>query len=181
MGFCLFNNVAIAALHARATHGIKRTAVIDFDVHHGNGTQAAFWNDPDLFYASIHQYPFYPGTGAARETGYSGNIVNAPLQGGADSAEWRSAFDSAILPKLRDFAPDFLILSAGFDAHRADPLASFNLEAEDFAWATAELLRAVKWGLPGGARGIVSCLEGGYDLDALRDSAAAHVGALLDA
>jgi acetoin utilization deacetylase AcuC-like enzyme len=181
MGFCLLNNVAIAAQYARAAYGIKRPAVVDFDVHHGNGTQAAFWSDPDLFYGSIHQFPFYPGTGAAREAGGSGNVVNAPLPAGASAAEWRNVFGRHIIPKLSAFAPDLLIISAGFDAHRADPLASFNLEAEDFGWATQELIKAVRFGQPNGARGIVSCLEGGYDLDALRDSSAAHVGALLEA
>jgi acetoin utilization deacetylase AcuC-like enzyme len=181
MGFCLFNNAAIAALYAREAFGVKRPAVVDFDVHHGNGTQAAFWSDPSLFYASIHQFPFYPGTGAANEHGGAGNIVNAPIRGGADVHDWRAAFTNTILPRLKTFGPDLLIISAGFDAHKNDPLAGLNLEAEDFAWATEELLKAVKAGQPGGARGIVSCLEGGYDLDALRDSAAAHVGALLDA
>lgn len=181
MGFCLFNNVAIAAQYAREAYGIMRPAVVDFDVHHGNGTQAAFWSDPNLFYASIHQHPFYPGTGDAREHGASGNVVNAPLPSGASAKQWRTAFSEIILPKLTDFAPDLLIISAGFDAHRADPLANFNLDDKDFGWATRELVAAARFGETGGARGVVSCLEGGYDLDALRDSAAAHVGALLDA
>ncbi len=181
MGFCLFNNAAIAAFYAREAYNVKRPAIVDFDVHHGNGTQASFWSDPSLFYASIHQFPFYPGTGAATERGGAGNIVNAPIRGGASVEDWRAAFSNVILPKLTAFAPDLLIISAGFDAHKDDPLASLNLEAEDFAWATRELIKSVKPGEPGGARGIISCLEGGYDLDALRESAAAHVGALLDA
>ncbi|MET0545392.1 MAG: histone deacetylase family protein [Caulobacterales bacterium] len=180
MGFCLFNNVAIAAQYARAAYGIKRPAVVDFDVHHGNGTQAAFWNDADLFYASIHQFPFYPGTGAARESGMSGNIVNAPLHSGASAKEWRDAFAQTIIPKLSAFAPDLLFISAGFDAHQDDPLANFNLDDEDFGWATRELIKACRVGQNGGARGLVSCLEGGYDLAALRDSTAAHVSALLE-
>jgi len=177
MGFCLFNNVAIAALHARRTHGIGRVAVIDFDVHHGNGTQAAFERDPTLFYASTHQMPLYPGTGDARERGV-GNIVNAPLRPMSGSDEFRKAFSTIILPALEAFRPEFVIISAGFDAHRDDPLAQLMLVAADYAWSTERLAEIAKKH----ARGrIVSSLEGGYNLDALAESAAAHVAALMAA
>ena len=175
MGFCLFNNVAVGALQARAVHGLRRVAVVDFDVHHGNGTQAMFEGDPEAFYASTHQMPLYPGTGAASETGL-GNICNAPLPPYAGSEEFRAAMESRILPALDRFRPDFLLISAGFDAHRADPLANLELEEEDFVWATDRLL-AVADRHAGGR--VVSTLEGGYDLDALAASAAAHVLALM--
>lgn len=175
MGFCLFNNIAVGALHARAVHGLDRVAVVDFDVHHGNGTQDIFFDDPDLFYASTHQFPLYPGTGFPSERGVAGNIVNVPLAPGADSAPFRNAFKEQILPALDDFGPQFLFISAGFDAHEADPLASLRLHEEDFEWATQQLclLAARRCG-----RRVVSALEGGYDLDALAKSAAAHVNAL---
>jgi len=175
MGFCLFNNVAVGALQARAVHGLRRVAVVDFDVHHGNGTQAMFEGDPEAFYASTHQMPLYPGTGAASETGL-GNICNAPLPPYAGSEEFRTAMESRILPALDRFRPDFLLISAGFDAHRADPLANLELEEEDFVWATDRLL-AIADRHAGGR--VVSTLEGGYDLDALAASAAAHVLALM--
>ncbi len=177
MGFCLFNNVAIGAEQARAIHGLKRVAVMDFDVHHGNGTQHHFETDPDLLYASTHQYPFYPGTGAAAERGL-GNIVNVPLPAMAGSAAFRQAMTGTVLPAIAAFAPDLVMISAGFDAHAADPLAALRLEVADFAWATAELA-----GLAGRlCEGrLVSTLEGGYDLPALADSAAAHVRALMAA
>jgi len=175
MGFCLFNNVAIAALHARQTHGIERVAVIDFDVHHGNGTQAAFERDPTLLYASTHQMPLYPGTGAARERGV-GNIVNAPLRPTSGSDEFREAFSTIILPALEAFRPEFVIISAGFDAHRDDPLAELMLVEADYAWSTERLAEIAKKH----ARGrIVSSLEGGYNLGALAESAAAHVAVLM--
>ena len=177
MGFCLFNNVAIGALHARRAHGCGRVAVVDFDVHHGNGTQAAFERDATLFFASTHQSPLYPGTGAASERGVD-NIVNVPLRPGAGSAEFRHAYGEIILPALHDFQPDFVLISAGFDAHRADPLASLMLTEEDFAWVTREILRLAKSSCAGR---VVSTLEGGYDLPALAASAAAHVGALIAA
>jgi acetoin utilization deacetylase AcuC-like enzyme len=177
MGFCLFNNVAMAALHARAAHGAARVAVVDFDVHHGNGTQAAFWSDKDLFYGSIHQMPLFPGTGAADETGV-GNIVNVPLNPGADGEDFREAYRMRILPALNDFAPDFLMVSAGFDAHLKDALAQLRLVEADFAWVTEALLEAAA--KHSGGR-LVSTLEGGYDLDALGRSAAAHVQALMTA
>ncbi|MCZ6763662.1 MAG: histone deacetylase family protein [Alphaproteobacteria bacterium] len=188
MGFCLFNNAAIAAAHARAAWGpdctagaaldqpVARAAVVDFDVHHGNGTQAAFWDRPDLFFASTHQMPLYPGTGAASERGASDNIVNFPLPPGASSAIFREAFETVIIPRLIDFAPDFIVISAGFDAHRADPLAQIELESEDFAWATRQILDVAAQVC---ARRVVSVLEGGYHLTALAESADAHVSELM--
>ena len=177
MGFCFFNTVAIASLHARAAHGAERVAVIDFDVHHGNGTQAAFETDTDLFYGSTHQMPLFPGTGDLSETGV-GNIFNAPLRPGDDGEKFRDAFRSRILPALNDFSPDFILVSAGFDAHRLDPLAQLRLEEEDFAWVTEKLLEeAAKH--TGGK--LVSTLEGGYDLGALGRSTAIHVQGLMAA
>ena len=178
MGFCLFNNAAVAALHARARWGVQRIAVVDFDVHHGNGTQAMFAADPNLFYASSHQHPCYPGTGMANERGVAGNIVNAPLRPGADSAAFRAAWSDVILPALDRFAPGLLIVSAGFDAHKADPLAQLRVETTDYAWITKELLRIAT--VHCGGR-LVSVLEGGYDLEALAASAAAHVRTLMQA
>ncbi len=175
MGFCLFNNVAVGAYHARAKHGLGRIAVIDFDVHHGNGTQHMFESESELFYGSTHQWPLYPGTGARSETGV-GNICNAPLPLGAGSEQFRAAFDGIVLPALRTFAPELLLISAGFDAHRRDPLAGLELETEDFAWATVELMAVARQSCGGR---IVSTLEGGYDLEALADSAAAHVRTLM--
>ncbi len=177
MGFCLFNNVAIGALHARDAHGLKRPAVIDFDVHHGNGTQAAFEADPSLFYASTHQFPLYPGTGAPDERGV-GNIVNACLAPGAGSSEFREAFTTQVLPALARFEPDFIFISAGFDAHTDDPLANLALTDDDYAWATRELMRYADKHCAGR---VVSTLEGGYDLAALKSSTTAHVRALQSA
>jgi acetoin utilization deacetylase AcuC-like enzyme len=177
-GFCLFNNVAIGAMHARAAYGLRRVALIDFDVHHGQGTQAVVEPDPDLFYASTHQYPLYPGTGSARERGVAGNVVNVPLAAGSGSAAFRAAWGDRLLPALDDFAPELIIVSAGFDAHRRDPLAQLDVETEDFVWLTEELLAIA--GRHAGGR-LVSVLEGGYDLAALAESVAAHVRALMRA
>ncbi|WP_119459278.1 histone deacetylase family protein [Rhodospirillaceae bacterium SYSU D60014] len=175
MGFCLFNQVAAGAAHARAVHGLNRVAVIDFDVHHGNGTQHMFERDPGLFYGSTHQWPFYPGTGAESETG-AGNICNAPLSAMAGSQEFREAMTGTVLPALRVFRPELLLISAGFDAHRDDPLASLNLDEEDYAWVTEQLLQVADECCGGR---VVSALEGGYDLGALASCAAVHVRSLM--
>jgi acetoin utilization deacetylase AcuC-like enzyme len=178
MGFCFFNSVAVGALHARAVHGLTRIAVVDFDVHHGNGTQAMFTADPALLYASTHQSPLYPGTGRPDETGIAHNIINAPLAPGAGGPEFRRAFEREILPALTNFAPELVIISAGFDAHRDDPLAQLRLDESDFAWATEAICRIAKQSCQGR---VVSALEGGYDLDATARSAGAHVRALMAA
>ncbi|MEO5335600.1 MAG: histone deacetylase family protein [Magnetospirillum sp. WYHS-4] len=176
MGFCLFNNVAVAAYHARAAHGIRRVAVVDFDVHHGNGTQDEFWEDGSLFYASSHQWPAYPGTGREHDHGVAGNIVNVPLAPGSGSEEFRRAYSEIILPALSNFKPELLIISAGFDAHARDPLAYLRVQTEDFGWVTRELLKVADACCKGR---VVSCLEGGYDLQALSMSVAAHMRALM--
>jgi acetoin utilization deacetylase AcuC-like enzyme len=176
MGFCLFNNVAIAARHAQAAYGAERVAIMDFDVHHGNGTQDIFWADHTVLYGSTHQMPLYPGTGAKEETGDYGTIVNAPLRPGDDGEAFRAAVESVILPKMTAFRPDLVLLSAGFDAHRRDPLANINLVEADFAWITAQLMEIAD--RHAGGR-LVSLLEGGYDLEALGRSSAAHVMALM--
>ena len=178
MGFCLFNNAAVAALHARAVHNVQRVAVVDFDVHHGNGTQAMFEQDADLFYGSSHQSPCYPGTGDAWERGVANNVVNTPLRPGEGSAAFRANWGDIILPELDRFAPDLLIVSAGFDAHKADPLAQIRLDTVDYAWITDELMRIADRHCQGR---LVSVLEGGYDLDALAASAAVHVRGLMRA
>jgi acetoin utilization deacetylase AcuC-like enzyme len=175
-GFCLFNNVVIAARHAQAAHGLSRLAIVDFDVHHGNGTQAVAEIDPSLFFGSTHQYPFYPGTGSARERGVDGNVVNVPLAAGSGSAQFRMAWADRILPALDNFAPELIIVSAGFDAHRRDPLAQLRLETEDYAWISRELM-ALAGKHTGGK--LVSSLEGGYDLEALASATAAHVHELM--
>ena len=177
-GFCLINNAAVGARHAQAKYGVERVAIVDFDVHHGQGTQAVVEPDPTLFYASTHQYPLYPGTGSARETGTDNNVVNVPLAPGSGSAEFRAAWSERILPLLEDFAPELVIVSAGFDAHRADPLAQLEVETEDFVWLTEELLAIADRHAQGR---LVSVLEGGYDLNALAESAATHVQSLMRA
>jgi len=177
MGFCIFNNIAVAGLYARKKFGAERIAVIDWDVHHGNGTQDIFWSDKELYFASTHQMPLYPGTGAMNESGV-GNIFNAPLRPNDGGERFREAVESRILPSLRNFAPDLILISAGFDAHEADPLANLRLQEEDFRWATAKLVEAADRHCNGR---VVSMLEGGYDLNALAKSVAVHVATLMDA
>ncbi|MEJ0012196.1 MAG: histone deacetylase family protein [Bauldia sp.] len=177
MGFCLFNNAAIAARHAQKQHGVGRVAIIDWDVHHGNGTQAIVWDDPSILYASTHQMPLYPGTGAASETG-AGNVFNAPLSEGDEGEEFREAMNERVFPAVEKFAPDLIIISAGFDAHWRDPLAGVNLREEDFGWATEAIMGLADKHCAGR---IVSLLEGGYDLTGLADSVAAHVATLMKA
>ncbi|OAN51141.1 histone deacetylase family protein [Magnetospirillum moscoviense] len=179
MGFCLFSNAAIAALHARDAHGFKRVAVVDFDVHHGNGTQDVLWDQPGTFYASTHQADAFPYTGTPEETGGEGGavVVNVPLPAGTGPEAFRAAYTDIILPRLAAFAPDFLILSAGFDAHAADPMAHFRLQVGDFAWLTRQLLDIAK---AHAGRRVVSLLEGGYDTRALAASVAAHIRVLME-
>ena len=176
MGFCFFNNAAIAARHAQAAHGAERIAIVDFDVHHGNGTQHIFWADKSVLYASTHEMPLYPGTGARSERGEHDQIVNAPLSAGDGGDVFREALEAAIFPRIDDFAPDLILVSAGFDAHYRDPLGNLQLTEADYAWATRALMKLA--GKHCGGR-IVSLLEGGYDLQGLSRSAAAHVQALM--
>ncbi|MCZ8336505.1 MAG: histone deacetylase family protein [Rhodobacteraceae bacterium] len=175
MGFCLFGTVAIAAKRLLDHHGLSRVAIVDFDVHHGNGTQDLLWDEPRILFASTHQMPLYPGTGSAQERGAHGQILNHPLRPGTGSAAMRAAYETHILPALDAYAPEFLLISAGFDAHESDPLASLNWQTEDFAWLTHRLCDIADRHAHGR---IVSTLEGGYDLAALQASVAAHVGVL---
>jgi acetoin utilization deacetylase AcuC-like enzyme len=175
MGFCFFNNAAIAARHAQKAHGAERVAIVDWDVHHGNGTQDIFYDDRSVLFCSTHQMPLYPGSGAKDETG-AGNIVNAPLSMNDGSDHFREAFKSRVLPRVADFKPDIIIISAGFDAHHRDPLAQINLVADDFDWATAKLMELSE---KSADSRVVSLLEGGYDLTGLAESAATHIYRLM--
>jgi acetoin utilization deacetylase AcuC-like enzyme len=176
MGFCLFNSAAIAARYAQKKHGAERAALVDFDVHHGNGSQDIFWSDKNVMYCSTHEMPLYPGTGAIGERGKFNNIVNAPLSAGDGGDAFREAFEVAILPRLREFKPDIIVISAGFDAHTRDPLANLNLVEADYAWVTKKLMEIAEESAGGR---VVSMLEGGYDLQGLSRSVAAHVAALM--
>jgi acetoin utilization deacetylase AcuC-like enzyme len=177
-GFCLFNNIAVGARHAQAHYGVQRVALLDFDVHHGQGTQAVVEPDANLFYASTHQYPLYPGTGFPRERGSANNVVNVPLSPGSDGGLFRAAWRQRILPSLEAFAPQLVMVSAGFDGHAIDPLAQLELETEDFDWITRELMAIAERHAAGR---VVSVLEGGYDLRALSESVSSHVRILMGA
>jgi len=177
MGFCFFNTAAIIARHVQKNHGAERVVVVDFDVHHGNGTQQIFWSDPTVMYCSTHEMPLYPGTGARSERGLHDNIVNAPLRAGDGGDKFRAAFETAILPRASAFRPDFVVISAGFDAHMRDPLANLNLLEADYTWATKKVMEIADASAKGR---IVSVLEGGYDLQGLSGSVAAHVSALME-
>jgi acetoin utilization deacetylase AcuC-like enzyme len=176
MGFCLFNNAAIAVRYAQNRYQVERVSIVDFDVHHGNGSQAIFWSDKTVMYCSTHEMPLYPGTGAVSERGEHNTIVNAPLSAGDGGDAFREAFETMILPRLREFKPEILVISAGFDAHTRDPLANLNLVEADYAWVTKKLMEIADASAQGR---IVSLLEGGYDLQGLARSVAAHVTALM--
>lgn len=175
MGFCLVNTVAVAARYAQKKHEAERVAVIDFDVHHGNGSQDIFWDDKSVLFASTHQMPLYPGTGEKSETG-AGNIVNAPLNPGDGGMQFREAFRTRVLPEVENFRPDIIFISAGFDAHYRDPLAEINLREDDFDWATGKIMEIAEQCCN---NRVVSLLEGGYDLQGLGESVAAHVNRLM--
>ena len=177
MGFCFFNNVAVAAAHARTLPGIERVLIVDWDVHHGNGTQHIFWDDKSVLYASTHEMPLYPGTGSLSERGEHEQIVNAPLRAGDDGEVFREAMEKAILHRVEEFAPDLIVISAGFDAHRRDPLGNLRLVEADYAWITRKLMEIAQRRCAGR---VVSVLEGGYDLEGLGRSVAAHVTALME-
>jgi acetoin utilization deacetylase AcuC-like enzyme len=177
MGFCLFGNVMIGARHALETHGLARVAIVDFDVHHGNGTQDLAWNDARILFASTHQMPLYPGSGAPEERGAHGQVMNLPLPPGAGGAVFRGVMTARVFPAIEAHAPEMILVSAGFDAHARDPLANLNLVEADFAWATARLCELADRHCQGR---IVSTLEGGYDLSALAASVAAHVRVLME-
>jgi acetoin utilization deacetylase AcuC-like enzyme len=176
MGFCYINNAAIAARHAQKRHGAERVAIVDFDVHHGNGSQEIFWSDASVMYCSTHEMPLYPGSGARTERGAHDNIVNAPLRAGDGGPEFRQAVETTILPRLDQFHPDLIVVSAGFDAHMRDPLANLNLLEADFGWVTQRLMEIADRHSKGR---LVAVLEGGYDLEGLAGSVAAHVTALM--
>lgn len=178
MGFCLFGNVALGAKHALDHHGLSRVAVVDFDVHHGNGTQDLLWDERRCLTITSHQSPLWPGTGRREEDGAHGTVLNVPLPPGSDGAHMRRVYEAEVFPRLRDFAPEMIFISAGFDAHRADPLANLNWDETDFVWLTREICAIAKDLCRGR---VVSALEGGYDLDALAASVAAHVAALKEA
>lgn len=177
MGFCLFNTVAIAARHAQKQHGLERVAIVDFDVHHGNGTQDIFWTDDSVLFCSTHQMPLFPGSGYLDETGEHDTIFNAPLRSGDTGEDFKEAFNDRILPAVQNFAPDLVLISAGFDAHHRDPLANLKFEADDFKWATGKLMELA--GKFANNR-VVSTLEGGYDLEGLSTSVNAHVTTLMN-
>jgi len=177
MGFCLISSLAVAAKYALDHHGLARVAIVDFDVHHGNGTQHTLQDDPRALFVSTHQSPLYPGTGAASEHGVADNVLNLPLRPYSGSDAFRTAIEAHAMPRIRAFAPELILVSAGFDAHFADPLAQLELRTEDFAWVTERICDLADELCSGR---VVSTLEGGYDLEALAEAAAAHVKVLME-